>query len=176
MRLCRRPLPPARRAWRLVPALAVSVVLTAGCGWFGGGGSSTTGSISVFDVKRGDCFTTPKAVKAELSKLSRVSCATQHTQEAYAVVTYHASAAGAAATSGAPDAYPGGDALDRFAKGVCAQRFTGYVGVDYLDSSLFFTYLLPSARSWEQDDDRNVLCFVTTTGGKLTSSVKGSRK
>ncbi|MDT5080785.1 MAG: hypothetical protein QOJ80_5422, partial [Mycobacterium sp.] len=69
-----------------------------------------------------------------------------------------------------------GDVLEKFAKGVCAQRFTAYVGVDYLDSSLYFTYLLPSARSWEQDDDRNVLCFVTTTGGTLKTSVKGSRK
>ena len=78
--------------------------------------------------------------------------------------------------SAAGGAYPGGDALDKFAKGACAQRFTAYVGVDYLDSKLFFTYLLPSARSWEQDNDRTILCFVTTTGGTLTASVKGSRK
>ena len=66
--------------------------------------------------------------------------------------------------------------LSAFAQGACAQHFTGYVGVDYLDSSLFFTYLLPSARSWESDDDRDVICFVTTTGGTLTGSVKGSKK
>ena len=49
-------------------------------------------------------------------------------------------------------AYPGDDVLETFAQGACAQRFAGYVGVDYLDSTLFFTYLLPSARSWEQDE------------------------
>ncbi len=123
-------------------------------------------------MQPGQCFNAPKSVKAELSSLSKVACSTAHTQEAYAVVAYPNSGTGSAA----PGAYPGGDALDKFAKGACAQRFTKYVGVDYLDSSLFYTYLLPSARSWEQDNDRNVLCFVTTTGGKLTASVKGSRK
>jgi hypothetical protein len=37
------------------------------------------------------------------------------------------------------------------------------------------TYLLPSARSWQQGEDRSVLCFVTTTGDPLTNSVKGSK-
>ena len=50
----------------------------------------------------------------------------------------------------------------------CAQNFQSYVGISYLDSSLFFTYLLPSARGWEQSKDRAVICFVTTTGADLT--------
>ena len=40
--------------------------------------------------------------------------------------------------------------------------------MSYLDSSLFFTYLLPSARGWEESNDRSVICFVTTTGQELT--------
>ena len=160
------------RAWcRLLATGFLVVPLLAGCSWFGGS-SNGSSSESVFDVQPGQCFDAPKAVKAELSSLTKVACTVAHTQESYAVVGYPTQGAGSAA----PGAYPGGDALDKFAKGVCAQRFTNYVGVDYLDSSLFFTYLLPSARSWEQNNDRNVLCFVTTTGGKLTASVKGSRK
>jgi hypothetical protein len=80
------------------------------------------------------------------------------------------------APSGGNDAvYPGPEALASFANGACAQAFQPYVGVSYLDSSLFFTYLLPSARSWESDDDRTVLCFTTTTGKPLVVSVKGSK-
>jgi hypothetical protein len=154
-------------------AALLAVTPLASCSGGGSGGSS---SESVFNVKTGQCFTTPLKVKAELSSLHRVSCASPHTQESYAVVPYQASAAQLA--SGAPDsgAYPGADALTQFAKGACAQRFGGYVGRDYLDSSLFFTYLLPSARSWEQEDDRTILCFITTTGGTLTNSVRDSRK
>jgi hypothetical protein len=156
-------------------ALAFAL-LTSGCGWFGGSAAAQT-STSVFDVKPGECFVAPKAVNAELSDLSQVPCTQPHTQEAYALVTYQAGSAApnsAASPGGAP--YPGGDVLDKFAKGACAEHFTGYVGVDYLRSSLYYTYLMPSARSWQQDDDRTVLCFVTTTGGTLTASVKGSRK
>lgn len=158
----------------------VSVVLALVAGLVAGpalsacSSSNGTSSTSVFDVRPGECFVAPSEVKAELSNLAQVPCTKPHTQEAYALVTYQSAGGnGASADAGA---YPGPDVLDKFAKGACAQRFTAYVGVDYTESKLFFTYLLPSARSWEQDDDRTVLCFVTTTGGTLTTSVKGSKK
>jgi hypothetical protein len=153
------------RTLAIIPALA----LLAGCSLFGGGGGDTT-SVSVFSVVPGQCFQAPTKVKAELSKLERVPCSKPHVRESYAVIPY------TPPTGTTGGGYPGGDALSTFAKGACAQRFRGYVGVDYLDSSLFFTYLFPSARSWEQDDDRKIICFVTTTGDKLTASVKGSKK
>ena len=31
---------------------------------------------------------------------------------------------------------------------------------------MFFTYLIPSARGWEQNKDRSVVCFITTTGAE----------
>lgn len=157
----------AVRTVRAAGALA-AVALLAGCTGGGDGASSE----SVFSVRPGQCFEAPTEVKAQLSSLKHIPCSTGHTREAYAVVTY-------AATGGGPSpvsSYPGPDALSNFAKGVCAQRFKRYVGVDYLDSALFFTYLFPSARSWEQDDDRKIVCFVTTTGQKLSSSVKDTRK
>ena len=89
--------------------------------------------------------------------------------EAYALVDY------VPPDGGVADSYPGDDALTTFADGTCAEQFTGYVGVSYQDSTLFFTYLLPSARSWEQDADRKVICFITTTGQQLTASVAGSK-
>lgn len=126
--------------------------------------------MSVFDVKPGQCFVAPSTVKAELDSLTKTPCSKPHTQESYASVAYTP-----AATAAKSSAFPGADVLTTFAQGACAQAYAGYVGVDYLDSSLFFTYLLPSARSWEQDADRKILCFVTTTGAKLTKSVKGSK-
>ncbi|MDX6610745.1 MAG: hypothetical protein QOF85_2698, partial [Solirubrobacterales bacterium] len=116
-----------------------------------------------------DCVVPPNEIKAELSKVRVVSCATNHTQEAYALVDY-VPAGGASPAS----VYPGDEVLKKYADGACAQRYEGYVGVAYADSSLFFTYLLPSARGW-QGGDRSVVCFVTTTGKPLTKSVKGSK-
>jgi hypothetical protein len=155
---------------------ALAVLLCAGCGWFGGDDSGTT-SESVFSARPGQCFQAPTKVQAQLSSLQRTPCSSPHTREAYAIVRYTAAGPGAGGSaSTSSDAYPGSDALSTFAQGACAQHFGGYVGVDYLDSSLFFTYLLPSARSWQSDDDRSVICFVTTAGAKLTGSVKGSKK
>jgi hypothetical protein len=158
------------RVRRLAAAATTASALLAGvvgCSSAGAHGGTNT---SVFRVKVGECFLPPAKVQAELTKLDKVSCTAAHTQEAYAVVDYKA-AGGATATAD----YPGDTALKAFADGTCAQRFAGYVGRAYQDSSLFFTYLLPSARGWQQGHDRKVVCFVTTTGGLLHKSVKGSK-
>jgi hypothetical protein len=150
----------------LVAVAFGAVVATAGaCSSSAPGGGKLT---SVFGVKAGECFLPPQKIQAELTKLNKVACTRAHTQEAYAVVGYKA--AGSTATTD----FPGDAALKTFADGTCAQRFAGYVGRDYQDSSLFFTYLLPSARGWQQGHDRKVICFVTTTGKLLRRSVKGA--
>lgn len=155
------------RVGRLAILLLV-VLATAGCGVLGGGKSKS--AVSVFDIKPGECFNPPGTIKAELSKLSTVTCSQPHTEESYAQVPF------TNADGSQVSAYPGDALLKTFADGACAQRYTGYVGKDYLDSSYFFTYLLPSARGWEQHKDRTVVCFVTTTGQPLTASVKGSKQ
>lgn len=127
-------------------------------------------SQSVFLVKPGQCFAPPGAVATEISDLTRVPCSNAHTEEAYAVVPF------TAADGSTPTDFPGADALTNFAQGTCAQKFQDYVGISYLDSKLFFTYLVPSARGWQQSKDRNIVCFVTTTGDTLTASVKGIKR
>lgn len=157
-------------------ALAIAAGLLSGCSKAG----DITHSISVFAVRPGQCFQAPTSVKVQLSSLTETPCTKPHTQEAYAIVAYQAPAGSTSSTNAngisLTTSYPGDDVLSSYAQGVCAQRYAGYVGIDYLDSKLFFTYLLPSARSWEQEDDRNVICFVTTTGSTLTTSVKGSKE
>jgi hypothetical protein len=129
-------------------ALAALAPALSACSLFGDDDAAT----SVFDAEPGMCFQAPGEVVG-------------HDQEAYAVVPY----------TGEGDAYPGDDELAAFADGRCAQEFRDYVGVDYLDSSLYFTYLVPSPRSWEQDD-RDVLCLVTNAGEPLEGSVEGSER
>jgi hypothetical protein len=158
----------------LPASVAALALIAAGCS-----GDDDSDDISVFSVKAGQCFTAPASVKVQLDTLNRTKCSNAHTLEAYAVLGYQVPSANRSGLTTAPtstSSYPGEDVLTTFAQGSCAQKFGQYVGVSYLDSSLFFTFLLPSARSWEQAQDRNVLCFVTTTGGKLKSSVKDSKR
>jgi hypothetical protein len=125
---------------------------------------TSAGEMSVFDLVPGDCVVPPDEVQAQLEQVRVVPCDDPHTQEAYAVIAYDKS-----------DAYPGDRELKTFADGACVSPFEDYVDVAYSDSSLYFTYLLPSARSWNDGDDRSVVCLVTTTGDELTDTVKGSR-
>ena len=150
-------------------ALAAALVLPmlGGCGLFGNDDEGE--GVSVFSIKPGQCFEGQGEVKAQLSKLTEVDCDQEHAQESYAVVEYSADGVEN------PDTFPGDDALSKFANGACAGEYGKYVGVDYLDSKLFYTYLTPSARSWD-DDDRNVVCFVTSAGEPLQESVKGSKR
>lgn len=165
MRLVRRSAPVVMRAAMVAGAVAL---LASGCSLFDRGDG--TSSVSVFDVEAGDCFVTPQDITVELTSLPRVDCTQPHQQEAYALVDYVDPGTGTA-----PDTFPGDAALKSFADGACAEAFSDYVGVDYRDSRLYFTYLVPSARSWEQDEDRTTICFVTTTGEALTRSVHGTQ-
>lgn len=139
---------------------ALAVALVSGCGTSKKGPSA---SVSVFHLRAGTCIVPPTDIKAEISTIKVVSCRTAHTQEVYASVDDNAG-----------DNYPGAAALRTFADANCLQRFKAYTGVDYRDSSLFYTYLLPSVRSWAAKD-RTVVCLVTTTGQPLTSSVKATK-
>ncbi len=148
--------------------------LGTGCGLFGG--DAEADDMSVFSVEPGQCFEAPTEPEAQVSEVQRLDCTDPHDQEAYAVVPYQALGDAAEEEATTPgDTFPGDDALTQFAQGACAEKFGSYVGISYLDSSLFFTYLLPSPRSW-QDEDRSVVCFVSSPGERLTDSVKGSKK
>lgn len=149
-----------RHAGRAAVVGLAGLALT-GCSWFGDDGADST---RVLDLAVGDCVVTPQEVQAELTDVTTVPCDAEHHMEVFALVPD--------ALDG-PDAYPGTDALAAFADGACAERFADYVGVDYRDSDLFFTYLLPSTRGWSEGDT-TVSCLVTTTGGTLTASVAGS--
>ena len=49
------------------------------------------------------------------------------------------------------------------ADGLCVGAFEEYVGVPYLDSPLQFTYLFPSLGSWQELDDRTVVCILVSS-------------
>lgn len=167
----------------VVGALVAVGTTVSGCGLFGGDDEAE--GVSVFSVEPGQCFAAPAEVVAQVSDLERVACGRPHDRELYARVTWAAPGAEPAAdTAGGGEsqsppagtdesAFPGDEALNAFAQAACAREFGPYVGREYLDSSLFFTYLVPSPRSW-QDADRDVLCFANAAGEPLEGTVKGS--
>ena len=165
-----------RRARLAGQTLGAATVLLAlgGCSWvsgmFGNDDGPPAEEVSVFNIAIGQCFAAQEGQpQAELSSLNALPCDGPHRQEAYAIVEY------APPEGVTGDAYPGDATLKDYADAKCAQSFQDYVGISYLDSTLYFTYLLPSARSWQESGDRSVICFATTTGEELSSTVKGTK-
>ncbi|HUX70376.1 MAG TPA: septum formation family protein [Cellulomonadaceae bacterium] len=156
------------RAVGALVTAAVALGALTGCSLFGRNDKTTV--VSALKAKPGDCLVAPTAITAEVTNVTVVPCTQPHQQEVYALAAYPLPAG-----TEKKAAYPGEAVLKAFADGACLGAFAGYVGSDYRDSSLFFTYLLPSARGWQAGDDRDVTCVITTTGSTRTSSVKGSK-
>jgi hypothetical protein len=155
----------------LLLTCGLACIALSGCGMVSGWLDDDTPepqAVPVFKISVGQCFATPPQ-ESELTDLQSVPCDGPHRQEAYALLDYQQPAG----VQG--DAYPGDALLSNYANATCAESFESYVGVSYLNSSLYFTFLIPSARGWQESDDRTVVCFATTTGEELSSTVKGTR-
>lgn len=142
--------------------LTVAGLGASGCSVFGGGSPSSFQE-SVFHLEAGQCLVPPKKVQADLTSIQVVSCTTAHTQQVYALVQDHAGST-----------YPTPTKLDNFANASCLDRFAAFDGIPYQRSKLYFTYLLPSVRSWA-DGDRTVVCVAETVGKPLKKTLKGAK-
>ena len=125
------------------------------------------GDVSVFELLPGDCMTPPERVATSVGEVRVVPCDEPHTQEVFALLEFGPLEEGA-------DDFPGDDRVEAFAQATCIEPFVDYVGIDYVDSSLFITYLLPTVRSWTEEADREVVCIAQTAGEPLEESVEGS--
>jgi len=121
-----------------------------------------SGGVGAFRLQVGDCFNTPGATEDptdtfEVQSVEGVPCTESHDSEVFALFDL----------AGGPDApYPGDQAaFDAGAVG-CLDRFSGYVGESYeastrWDATLFY----PSQGSWDDADDREVVCIVVPLDG-----------
>jgi len=136
---------------RLVVLLLSTAILFTAC---------TQGN--VFSLAVGDCFNDPDATDV-VSSVEMVDCTEPHDNEVFATYDIVGSD------------FPGQAAVQENAADGCLSRFEPFVGADYLDSSLDVSFLTPSAESWDQADDREVVCFLyDVMGNKLTTSARGT--
>ncbi len=168
----------------LTPLFAAAAL--AACG--GPAKSADAGkSVSVFDLRPQQCLDPPKAnPNLVVSDISVVHCSQPHVDEVYCVIPYSATVpSGPRACPSRPPRlagsltaqYPGEPALSKFAAAACLNEFEPYVGAPYTQSSLYYTYLYPSPRSWDDPvrRDRTIVCVLHTAGAPLTRSAKGSK-
>jgi hypothetical protein len=116
---------------------------------------------NVFSLEVGTCFDDPDNFN-EVSDVPEVECSEPHDNEVYYLFDL-------------PDgSFPGSAAVDTAADEGCFAAFQPYVGIDYVNSILWYSYLTPTSGSWDQGD-REVVCFLWHGElQKLEGSMQGS--
>lgn len=145
----------SRRSGRGTVGLAVMVILSA-TGCFGGKGN-------VFSLKVGQCFDDPDVVAAEIIDVIIVDCSSPHDNEVYAAFDL------------AGTAFPGVDEVFDAAHRGCEDRFSAYVGEPLAAGALAATFLAPTEQSWDNSDDREVICYLLDRrGAPLRGPMRGT--
>ena len=117
------------------------------------------GALKVGD---GECLLVEDGLAAEVAKLPVIDCTKPHSHEIFATVK-----------DTTDEVFPGMAALEQFAETSCYGAFESYVGISPFDSSLFITWIVPSLGSWNDKDDRSVLCVLgRKDGGQFERSAK----
>lgn len=126
------------------------------------------GNIDAFQIQVGDCFNDNNEISGqddtvEVVGVAGIPCAQPHDNEAYAKFDVDF------------ETYPGNDDMFNSALESCVEQFEGYVGRDYQSSLLDILTLYPTAESWKQMDDREVICvLVHMEDEKLVGSSRNS--
>ena len=113
----------------------------------------------------GMCLDFGPEVGAEVLELPTIDCSEPHSHEIFAVVVSDATV------------YPGKKALETTAQAKCLGRFEEFVGISAFDSTLFYSWLVPTLNTWDRNDDREIICVVGDgTGAPLRGSVRNSNR
>ncbi len=161
---------PCRRRVLWVVVAAAGLVLGAGCSDDEEADPTQPAAEKVLDVSvdatAGTCMQVDEEFPPEVEELPLIGCDQPHTHEIYATVEN---------TEG--DVYPGLNALEAFAQAECLTQFDTFVGISAFDSSLSFTWLVPTLDGWNDEDDREVLCVLQDAdGAPLVGTMRGSRR
>jgi hypothetical protein len=124
------------------------------------GSLTTSGTVSVDDLRVGDCFNSGD--EEEISNVDGVPCTEAHEYEVFAVDTYEA------------DSLPSDAAMESVFSSLCVPPFETYVGFPYATSALYGSMITPSQESWN-DGDRTFVCVLyDPENAQLTSSMRGA--
>lgn len=158
---------------RVAPAVlaAILVVAAAGCSRGDDGTGLVPDSPEEREALVGTCLVVDDEVAEQVSSLPEVPCEEEHTHEIYAVVDFAAPATAGTTVPAIDLDYPGEEALTEFAEKTCHREFRTYVGIEAIDSRLFYSWMIPTLDGWNTADDRAVVCVV---GDPASGTMQGS--
>ncbi len=122
----------------------------------------TAGEADVFEMAVGDCLNEQTSESETVETIPAVPCSEPHDLEAY--FSYDLT----------ETEFPGQDAVYDLADQGCYDAFPAFVGISYEESTLGFSYYVPSPESWEAGD-REVMCLIydaAPTTGTLAGAAR----
>ncbi len=158
-------LSPAVRNTSLAVLAAGAVVSLSACGLV----NSLLGTGNVMDIAVGDCFDESAMQTAlggeEVSNIPLVECSEPHDAEVFHVEDL-------------PDGdFPGESSVQASMEEICTgSAFADFIGVDYMDSSIYVGGLQPTSQTWDSFDDREILCYAISDEGPITESLAGANR
>ena len=119
------------------------------------------GTLDAFSIRVGDC-TNDQEDGSEISSVIAIPCSEPHDNEFYhSFQISH------------PE-FPGEDIVFEEGYEGCYNQFEAFVGIDYESSVLDIYTLYPTKESWDQQNDREILCALYHIDlEKLEGSAKG---
>jgi hypothetical protein len=116
------------------------------------------GQLGAFRIRIGDCL--GGALEGTFEAVEAEPCSEPHTNEVYAAFLL----------PGDLDApFPGEVSVESDASRGCFDRFAPFVGIAYEDSIYEIGSITPTPGSWDQVDDREVLCLICRLDGEPTT-------
>lgn len=154
-----------RRLLSTVFVIVVAVGAVA-CNDDDGSGGDTTvpDGVAVVDLEVGQCFLNPEST--DQTEVSETACDEPHDAEVFATFDLDFDR----------DAdFPGAAQVQTAGQEGCQARFADYVGQPYEESPYFLSALVPTQRTWNGRNDREVVCALTSpTDEPLDQSVRNT--
>ncbi len=109
------------------------------------------GEVGAFRIRLGDCLA--DAPQGEFESIEAVPCGQPHGGEVYHAFNL------------VDDEYPGLASIRTSAELGCYDAFEPFVGIAFEESQYGISMINPTEQSWDEVDDREVLCLVSNFDG-----------
>ncbi|QVQ53310.1 septum formation family protein [Spiractinospora alimapuensis] len=154
------PIPRVARRVALATAAGTTALALSGCGIIqelaGGGGDD------VFDLQVGDCLA--DTIGTEVSSVETLDCNEPHYYEVYSSIIME------------DGAFPGDSAVSTTAEDECVADFESFIGVEYAYSEIWMESLRPTQETWDNMDDREILCMVYDPDGDTIGTLANANR
>lgn len=160
------------RAAALAALTCTTALVLTGCSLLGAdepdrdeaGQITEASDAGAFTLRVGDCLEPVNWGGEAAESFPVIPCAEEHESEIYASMLMD------------DGGFPGDAAVEEAATAFCEAEFASFVGTPWAESALSYAFLVPSQQTWDEADDREVLCLVVDPEGLVTGSLEGSAR